>query len=169
MDFIDELEQEEITVDQFINELRDIKGYTSITYGMNDEYLPDHNRTFFYDDCILEYQVGTNRVVKVMVDGSLFKVKKDGVVYEGEKAKALFKDDKEFKKWKKTCDGDKNALIQDACAKIFVYHVNYVYAFKELILPKDYSFCTIRELMSFIKSREFESVQARHLPMKDKA
>ncbi|MCD1293736.1 hypothetical protein CUJ83_01840 [Methanocella sp. CWC-04] len=167
MDLIDELGQEELTVRKFLDELRDIKGYTSIISSLSDEYLEEHNRTLFYDGDILEYQVGTNRIVKVIVDGDLLQVLKDGVEYKGEKARALFKNDKEFKKWKKTCDGEENALLNDACARIEIYHVNYVYALKELILPKEYKFCTVQELMSFILSRDFESVQARYLPMKE--
>jgi hypothetical protein len=93
--------------------------------------------------------------------------KKDGVEYRGERARALFKDDSDFKKWKKTLDGEKNALISDACAHLEVYQYNHVYALKELQLPREFKFCTIQELMAFLKSRDFESVQARYLPLKD--
>jgi hypothetical protein len=169
MDIMDELGQTEIAVKDFLDDMRYIKGYSSIMSPLTDEYIKNHNRTFFYDGDILEYQVGTSRVVKAVVDGSSFTVKKDGVEYRGDKARALFGDDSDFKKWKKACDGEKNALISDACARLEVYQYNHVYALKELLLPKEFKFCTVQELMAFLKSREFESVQARYLPLKDAA
>lgn len=167
MDILEELGYSDISVNKFLDTLRDIKGYTSIIATFTDESIADHNRTFFYDGYILEYQVGTNRIVKAVVDGDSFMVRKDGVEYKGEKARALFRNDRDFKDWKKTCDGEKNALIRDACARLELYNINYVYALKELQLPKEYTFCTIQELMAFIMSREFETVQARYLPPKD--
>jgi hypothetical protein len=167
VDMLDELGQKEISVQEFLDDMRYVKGYSSILSPLTDEYIKTHNRTFFYDGDILEYQVGTSRVVKAVVDGDSFEVKKDGIVYNGEKARALFKDDSDFKKWKKTCDGEKNALISDACAKLEVYQYNHVYVLKELQLPKEFKFCTVQEMMTFLKSREFEAVQARYLPQKD--
>ena len=169
VDILDELGQKEISVQELLDEMRYVKGYSSILSPLTDEYVRTHNRTFFYDGDILEYQVGTSRIVKAVVDGSSFEVKKDGVVYKGDEARALFKDDSDFKKWKKTWDGDKNMLIKDACARLEVYQYNHVYVLKELQLPQEYKFCTIQELMAFIKSREFEAIQARYLPPKDGA
>jgi hypothetical protein len=169
MDIMDELGQKEISVQEFLDDMRYRKGYSSIMSPLSDDYIKTHNRTFFYDGDILEYQVGTSRVVKAVVDGSSFAVKKDGVEYRGDKARALFKDDSDFKKWKKTLDGEKNALLNDACARLEIYQYNHVYALKELQLPKEFKFCTIQELMVFLKSRDFESVQARYLPRKDGA
>jgi hypothetical protein len=166
MDIMDEAGQKEISVKDFLDDMRYVKGYSSIMSPLTDEYIKDHNRTFFYDGDILEYQVGTSRVVKAVVDGSSFAVKKDGVEYHGDKARALFKDDSEFKKWKKTMDSEKNALVSDACARLEVYHYNHVYELKELQLPKEFKFCTVQELMAFLKSREFEAVQARYMPQK---
>lgn len=163
---IEELGIKDMTVREFLDDLRDLKGYTSIVSPLTEEYLADHNRTLFYDGDLLEYQVGTNRIVKVVVDGEQLRLKKDGVEYAGVKARALFSGDREFKAWKRTCDGEKNALIKDACALIEVYHINHVYALKELQLPKELTFCTVRELMSFILSREFEAIQARYMPYK---
>lgn len=163
---MDELGQKRISVKDFLDDMRYVKGYSSIVSPLTDEYVKDHNHTFFYDGDILEYQVGTNRVVKAVVDANEFVVKKDGVEYNGEKARALFKNDAEFKQWKKTCDGQKNALISDACARLQVYQYNHVYRLVELQLPKEFKFCTVQELMAFLKSREFESVQARYLPPK---
>jgi hypothetical protein len=169
MDIMDELGQKEIVLQEFLDDMRYSKGYSSIMSPLTDEYIKTHNRTFFYDGDVLEYQVGTSRVVKAVVDASSFAVKKDGVEYRGDKARALFKDDADFKKWKKTWDGDKNALINDACARLEIYQYNHVYALKELQLPREFKFCTIQELMAFLKSRDFESVQARYLPQKDGA
>ena len=157
----------EMTVREFLDNLRDIKGYTSITSALTDEYLAEHNRMIFYDGDILEYQVGTNRIVKAVVDGDRLEIRKDGVSYSGGKARALFSGDREFKAWKKACDGDRNALMRDSCATLQIFHINHVYALKELQLPKEYSFCTVKELMSFILSREFEAVQARYMPYKN--
>lgn len=164
---LDELDRPDLTASQFLDDLRYNKGYTSIITQFTDEYIKDHDRTLFYDGDVLEYQVGTNRIVKAYVDGSAFEVRKDGVVYKGDEARALFKNDKEFKVWKRTADGEKNALISDACAKITAYHINYVYALKELVLPKDLTFCSVQELMWFVLSRDFESMLARHLPVKE--
>ena len=169
MDLMDELGQKDISVQEFLDDMRYRKGYSSIMSPLTDEYIKTHNRMFFYDGDVLEYQVGTNRLVKAVVDGSSLVVKKDGVEYRGARARALFKDDADFKKWKKSWDGDKNNLVSDACAHLAVYQLNHVYTWKELQLPKDFKFCTVQELMSFLKSREFESVQARYLPPKDGA
>lgn len=167
MDIMNEIGQKEIVLHEFLDDMRYSKGYSSIMTPLTDEYIKSHNRTFFYDGDVLEYQVGTSRVVKAVVDGNEFAVKKDGVEYRGDKARALFKDDSDFKKWKKTLDGEKNALISDACARLQVYQYNHVYALKELQLPLEFKFCTVQELMAFLKSRDFESVQARYLPQKD--
>jgi len=167
MDIIDELGQKEISAQEFLDDMRYRKGYSSITSPLTDEYIKTHNRTFFYDGDILEYQVGTNRVVKAVVDGDSFEVKKDGVMYKGKKARALFMDDSDFKKWKKTQDGENNALLNDACAHLEVCQLNHVCVFKELQLPREFKFCTVQEMMAFLISREFESVQARYLPLKD--
>jgi hypothetical protein len=167
MDIMDELGQKEISVQEFLDDMRYRKGYSSIMSPLTDEYIKTHDRTFFYDGDVLEYQVGTSRVVKAVVDGSSFAVRKDGVEYRGDRARALFKEDSDFKKWKKALDGEKNALLNDACAQLAVYQYNHVYALKELQLPREFKFCTIRELMAFLKSRDFESVQARYLPQKN--
>lgn len=167
VDMLDELGQKEISMIELLEEMRVVKGYSSILSPLTDDYMKAHNRTFFYDGDVMEYQVGTSRVVKAVVDGDSLIVKKDGVEYKGAKARALFKDDADFKAWKKTWDGDKNALISDACAHLELYQYNHVYALKELQLPKEFKFCTIQELLSFLKSREFEAVQARYLPQKD--
>lgn len=164
---IEELGIKEMTVREFLNDLMDIKGYTSIICPLTEEYLADHNRTLFYDGDILEYQVGTNRIVKVVVDGEQLHIKKDGVEYTGAKARAQFSGDREFKAWKRACDGDKNALLKEACASVQIFHINYVYALKELQLPQEITFCNVRELMSFILSREFEAIQARYMPYKN--
>ena len=166
---IDEPGQKEIKVQEFLDDMRYVKGYSSIMCPLTDEFIKNHNRTFFYDGDVLEYQVGTKRVVKAIVDGDTLVVKKDGVEYRGEKARALFKDDADFKKWKKTWDGDKNALVNDACAYLRIFQLNHVCMFKELQLPREFKFCTIQDMMAFLKSREFESVQARYLPLKDGA
>jgi hypothetical protein len=163
---IEELGQSNLTVRHFLDDLRDIKGYTSILFPITEEELNERNRTFFYDGDLLEYQVGTSRIVKAVVDCNQFAIKKDGVEYTGEKARALFKNDREFKVWKRSCDGEKNAHIKDACARIQVYHINYVYEQKELQMPKEYEFCTLRELMAFVVSRDFEAVCARYMPYK---
>ncbi len=169
MDIMDELGQKEICVQEFLDDMRYSKGYSSIMSPLTDEYIKEHNRTFFYDGDILEYQVGTSRVVKAVVDGSSFAIRKDGVEYRGDKARALFRDDADFRKWKKSLDGEKNAVIDDACARLEIYQYNHVYALKELQLPREFKFCTVQELMAFLKSRDFESVQARYLPHKDGA
>ena len=164
---IEELGIKDMTVREFLDDLRDIKGYTSITSTLTDEYIADHSRMLFYDGDILEYQMGTNRIIKVVVDGEQLTVKKDGVVYTGPKARELFAGDREFKAWKKTCDGQKNDLIKDVYASVQIFHVNHIYALKELQLPKELTFSTAKELMSFILSRDFEAIQARYMPYKD--
>ncbi len=169
MDIMDELGQKEICVQEFLDDMRYRKGYSSIMSPLTDEYIKNHDRTLFYDGDVLEYQVGTNRLVKAVVDGSALVVKKDSVEYRGARARALFTEDADFKKWKKSWDGEKNALVSDACAHLEVYQLNHVFTWKELQLPKEFKFCTIRELMAFLKSRDFESVQARYLPPKDGA
>lgn len=166
MDMMDDLGQKEISVKDFLDDMRYVKGYSSIMSPLTDEYIKNHNRMLFYDGDVLEYQVGTNRLVKAVVDGSALAVKKDGVEYRGDKARALFKDDSDFKSWKKTWDGQKNTLICDASAHLEVYQLNHVFSWKELQLPKEFKFYTVQELVAFIKSREFESVQARYLPQK---
>ncbi len=164
---LDELGQKEISITELLDEMRYVKGYSSIMTPLTDEYMKSHNRTFFYDGDLMEYQVGTKRVVKAIVDVDTFAVKKDGKEYRGAKARALFKDDSDFKQWKKTWDGDKNVMISDACAELHIYQLNAVCMFKELALPKEFKFCTVRELLVFMKSREFEAVQARYMPEKD--
>jgi hypothetical protein len=169
VDMIDELGQKDIILQEFLDDMRYVKGYSSIMSPLTDEYIKTHNRTFFYEGDVLEYQVGTSRVVKAVVDIDELVIKKDGVEYRGAKARGLFKDDADFKQWKKSCDGQKNAFVSDACARLEVYQYNHVYVLKELLLPKEFKFCTVQELMAFLKSREFESVQARYLPQKDGA
>jgi len=149
-----------------MDEMRYVKGYSSIMTPLTDEYVKTHNRTFFYDGDVMEYQVGTKRVVKAIVDGNAFAIKKDGKEYRSAKARALFKDDSDFKQWKKTWDGDKNAMISDACASLHIYQLNAVCSFKELEMPRELKFCTVQELLVFLKSREFEAVQARYMPEK---
>lgn len=166
---LDELGQKEISIAELLDEMRYVKGYSSIMCPLTDEYIKAHNRMFFYDGDVMEYQVGTKRVVKAIVDGNAFAIKKDGKEYRGEKARAQFKNDADFKQWKKTWDGDKNMMVSDACAYLHIYQLNAVCAFKELELPKEFKFCTVQELLVFLKSREFESVQARYLPQKDGA
>lgn len=166
MDMIDDLGQKPIVLHEFLDDMRYVKGYASIVCPLQDEYLKEHNKMFFYDGQLLEYMVGTNRIVKAAVDLNSFVVKKDGVEYKGEKARALFKNDAEFKQWKRSCDGTNNALISDACATLQVFKVNFVWELKELQLPKDFKFYTVQELLSFLKSREFEAVQAQYMPQK---
>lgn len=163
MDMLDELGQKEISVRELLDEMRYVKGYSSIMTPLTDEYAKSHNRTLFYDGDIMEYQVGTKRVVKAIVDGESFAIRKDGREFRGAKAREQFKDDSEFRKWKKAWD-DNNAMLSDACAYLHIYQLNAVCAFKELQLPREFKFCTVQELLAFLKSREFESVQARYLP-----
>lgn len=163
---IEELGIRDMTVREFLDDLRDIKGYTSIICPFTEEYLADHNRMFFYDGDVLEYQVGTKRLVKAVVDGSQFTIMKDGVEYKGANARSQFKNDRDFKQWRKTCDGVKNALVKDACANIQAFQLNAVCSWVELQMQQELSFCTIRELMSFVLSREFEAMQARYMPFK---
>ena len=164
---IDDLGQKPIVLHEFLDDMRYVKGYASIVCPLEDEYLKDHNKMFFYDGQIIEYMVGTNRVVKANTDVNAFVVKKDGVEYKGEKARDLFKNDADFKQWKRTCDGVKNVLVSDAYATLQLFKVNFVWELKELQLPKEYKFYTVQELLSFLKSREFEAVQAQYLPQKE--
>ena len=163
---IDDLGQKPIVLHEFLDDMRYVKGYASIVCPLEDDYLKDHNKMFFYDGQLIEYMVGTNRVVKAGTDVSSFVVKKDGVEYKGEKARALFKNDADFKQWKRTCDGAKNVLVSDAYATLQLFKVNFVWELKEMQLPKEYKFYTVQELLSFLKSREFEAVQAQYLPQK---
>jgi len=167
VDMLDELGQKEIKISELLEDMRVVKGYSSILTPLTDDYMKTHNRTFFYDGDLMEYQVGTSRVVKAVVDGDSLAVRKDGGEFKGAQARALFKDDADFKAWKKTWDGEKNALVSDACARIELYQYNHVYVLKELQLPKEFKFCTVQELLTFLKSRDFEAVQARYLPQKD--
>jgi two-component SAPR family response regulator len=111
---IEDLKTSNMTVVQFLDELRDNKGHTSIIFLPGEDDLVNRNFTFFYDGDLLEYQVGTKRLVKAIVDGGRFAIRKDGKEYRGEKARALFKTDKEFKLWKRTIDDEKNMIIEDA-------------------------------------------------------
>ncbi len=77
--------------------------------------------------------------------------------------------DADFKQWKRSCDGTKNALISDAYATIQLFKVNFVWEMKEMQMPKEFKFYTVQELLSFLKSREFEAVQAQYLPQKESA
>jgi hypothetical protein len=163
---IEDLKTSNMTVLQFLDELRDNKGHTSIIFALNEDDLLNRNFTFFYDGDLLEYQVGTKRLVKAIVDGDQFVIKKDGKEYKGQKARALFKTDKEFKLWKRTIDGEQNAIIQDACATVHAYALSPTCAWKELQMSKEYSFCTVRELMSFVLSFEFEATLARYMALK---
>lgn len=163
---IEELGSSDLTRQQFLDDLSDRRGYTSIIFPVTDDDLANRNRTFFHDGDLLEYQVGTKRLVKAIVDGDQFAVIKDGKKYEGQKARALFKGDRDFKLWRRSCDGEANELLHDACATMHVYQLNAVCAWKELQLPREFSFCKVRELMAFILSRDFEAVQARYLPLK---
>ena len=164
---IDDLGQKPIVLNEFLDDMRYVKGYASIVCPLEDNYLKDHNKMFFYDGDIIEYMVGTNRIVKAVADVNTFVIKNDGVEYKGEKAREQFKNDAEFKQWKRTCDGTNNALVSDAYALLQLFKVNVVWELKELQLPKEYKFSTVQELLSFLKSREFEAVQAQYMPMKD--
>ncbi len=163
---IEELGSSDLSVLQFKDDLRDRRGYSSIVFTLTDDDLENRNRTFFYDGDLLEYQVGTKRLVKAIVDGDQFAVLKDGKKYTGAKARALFKDDKDFKVWRRSNDGETNDLLHDACATLHAYQLNAVCAWKELQLPQEFSFCKVRELMAYILSRDFEAVQARYMPQK---
>ena len=164
---IDDLGQKPIVLNEFLDDMRYVKGYASIVCPLEEGYLKDHNKMFFYDGEVLQYMVGTNRVVKAVADVNSFAIRKDGVEYKGEKARALFTNDADFKQWRRTCDGTKNALISDAYATIELFKVNFVWELKEMQMPKDYKFYTVQELLSFLKSREFEAVQAQYLPQKE--
>ena len=107
---IDDLGQKPIVLYEFLDDMRYVKGYASIVCTLEEGYLKDHNKMFFYDGEILQYMVGTNRIVKAIVDVNDFAVRKDGVEYKGEKARAQFNNDADFKQWKRSCDGTKNAL-----------------------------------------------------------
>jgi hypothetical protein len=163
---IEDLKTSNMTVVQFLDELRDNKGHTSIIFLPGEDDLINRNFTFFYDGDLLEYQVGTKRLVKAIVDGDKFAIRKDGKEYRGEKARALFKTDKEFKLWKRTLDGEENAIIEDAVATIHAYQLSPTCAWKELQMPKEYTFNTIRELMSYVLSFEFEAALARYMHLK---
>jgi hypothetical protein len=163
---IEELSSSDLTVQQFLDDLSDRRGYTSILFPVTDNDLASRNRTFFYDGILLEYQVGTKKLVNATVDGDQFAVLKDGKKYTGAKARALFKSDRDFKLWRRSNDGETNDLLHDACASMHLYQLNAVCAWKELQLPQEFSFCKVRELMAFILSRDFEAVQARYLPLK---
>lgn len=166
---IDDLGQKPIVLNEFLDDMRYVKGYASIVCPLEEGYLKDHNKMFFYDGEVLQYMVGTNRIVKAVTDVNSFVVRKDGVEYKGEKARALFANDADFKQWRRTCDGTKNALISDAYATIELFKVNFVWELKEMQMPKEYKFYTVQELLSFLKSREFEAVQAQYLPQKESA
>jgi hypothetical protein len=163
---IEDLKTSNMTVLQFLDELRDEKGHSSIIFLLTEDDLINRNFTFFYDGDLLEYQVGTKRLVKAIVDGDRFAVRKDGNEYKGAKARALFKTDKEFKLWKRTCDGEANELISDATATIHAYQLSPTCAWKELQMPKEYTFGTVRELMSYVLSFEFEAALARYMAVK---
>lgn len=169
MDMIDDLGQKQIVLNEFLDDMRYVKGYASIVCPLDEGYLKDHNKMFFYDGEILQYMVGTNRIVKATADVNSLAIRKDGVEYKGEKARALFNNDADFKQWKRTCDGTKNTVISDAYATIQLFKVNFVWELKEMQMPKEYKFYTIQELLSFLKSREFEAVQAQYLPQKESA
>jgi hypothetical protein len=169
MDAIDDLGQKQIVLNEFLDDMRYVKGYASIVCPLEEGYLKDHNKMFFYDGEVLQYMVGTNRIVKVTADVNSFVIKKDGVEYKGEKARAQFNNDADFKQWKRSCDGAKNILISDAYATIQLFKVNFVWELKEMQMPKEFKFYTVQELLSFLKSREFEAVQAQYLPPKDSA
>ncbi len=85
---IEDLKTSNMTVVQFLDELRDNKGHTSIIFLPGEDDLINRNFTFFYDGDLLEYQVGTKRLVKAIVDGDRFAIRKDGKEYRGEKARA---------------------------------------------------------------------------------
>lgn len=169
MDAIDDLGQKQIVLNEFLDDMRYVKGYASIVCPLEEGYIKDHNKMFFYDGEVLQYMVGTNRIVKATADVNSLVIRKDGVEYKGEKARALFKNDADFKQWKRSCDGTKNVLISDAYATIQLFKVNFVWELKEMQMPKEYKFYTVQELLSFLKSREFEAVQAQYLPQKDNA
>ncbi|HEY3272238.1 MAG TPA: hypothetical protein VGJ92_00675 [Methanocella sp.] len=163
---IEDLKTSNMTVVQFLDELRDNKGHTSIIFSPGEDDLVNRNFMFFYDGDLLEYQVGTKRLVKAIVDGDRFAIRKDGKEYRGEKARALFKNDKEFKLWKRTIDDEQNAIIEDAVATIHAYQLSPTCAWKELQMPKEYTFGTVRELMAYVLSFEFEAALARYMHLK---
>jgi hypothetical protein len=163
---IEDLKTSNMTVVQFLDELRDNKGHTSVIFTLNEDDLLNRNFAFFYDGDLLEYQVGTKRLVKAIVDGDKFAIRKDGKEYHGEKARSLFKTDKEFKLWKRNCDGEENAVVGEASATIHAYLLSPTCTWKELQMPKEYSFNTVRELMSCVLSFELEAALARYMPLK---
>ena len=71
MDMLDELGQKDILISELLEEMRVVKGYSSILTPLTDDYMKTHNRTFFYDGDVMEYQVGTSRIVKAVVDGEV--------------------------------------------------------------------------------------------------
>lgn len=163
---IEDLKTANMTVVQFLDELRDNKGHTSVLFMLTEDDLVNRNLTSLYDGDLLEFQVGTKRLVKAIVDGDKFAVRKDGKDYHGEKARALFKTDKEYKLWKRTCDGEENAVISEAPATIHAYLLSPTCVWKELQMPKEYTCNTIRELMSCVLSFELEATLARYMPPK---
>ncbi len=163
---IEDLKTANMTVLQFLDDLRDNKGHTSILISPSEEDLASRNLTFFYDGDLLEYQVGTKRLVKAIVDGDQFVIRKDGKEYKGEKARKLFKTDKEYKLWKRTCDGEANAVISEPTATIHAYLLSPTCVWKELQMPKEYACGTLRELMSCVLSFELEATLARYMPQK---
>ncbi len=163
---IEDLRTSNMTVLQFLDELRDNQGHTSIIFQLTEDDLLNRNFTFFYDGDLLEYQVGTKRLVKATVDGDEFAVRRDGKEYKGKKARELFKNDKEFKLWKRTIDGEKNEILHDACATLHAYQLSPTCAWKEQQMPKEYSSCTVRELMACVLSFEFNATLARYMPPK---
>jgi hypothetical protein len=163
---IEDLKTANMTVLQFLDDLRDNKGHTSILFAPSEEDLLNRNFTFFYDGDVLEYQVGTKRLVKAIVDGDQFAIRKDGKEYKGQKARALFKTDKEYKLWKRTCDGETNAVISEAPATIHAFLLSPTCVWTELQMPKEYTCNTIRELMSCVLSFELEATLARYMAPK---
>jgi hypothetical protein len=163
---IEDLKTSNMTVLQFLDELRDNKGHTSVIFPLTEDDLINRNLTFFYDGDLLEFQVGTKRLVKAIVDGDKLAIRKDGKEYRGEKARGLFKTDKEYKLWKRTCDGEDNAVIGEAGATIHAYLLSPTCTWKELQMPKEYSFNTVRELMASVLSFELEAALARYMPVK---
>jgi hypothetical protein len=163
---IEDLKTSNMTVLQFMDELRDNKGHTSVIFQLTEDDLLSRNLMIFYDGDLLEYQVGTKRLVKAIVDGDKFAIRKDGKEYQGEKARKLFKTDKEYKLWKRTCDGEENAVLGEASATIHAYLLSPTCVWNELDMPKEYACGTIRELMACILSFELEAALARYMPIK---
>lgn len=55
VDMIDELGQKDIKLQEFLDDMRYVKGYSSIMSPLTEERIKTHGRTFFYDGDILEY------------------------------------------------------------------------------------------------------------------